>query len=80
MGTDCRLHPLIHTPLESNLPQDVVANRSQSASREVSSLKFQRKWQTNPTYDRVELMPRDDMQEKTSVFEGFLAIIPLPPF
>jgi len=77
---DFKLHPLIHTLLESNLRQDMVANRSQSASREISSLKLQGKWQTNPTYDRVELMPRDDMQEKTPVFEGFLAIIPLPPF
>jgi hypothetical protein len=58
----------------------MVANRSQSASREVSSLKFQGKWQTNPTYDRFELMLSDDMEEKIPVLEGFLAIIPLTPF
>jgi hypothetical protein len=58
----------------------MVANRSQSASREVSFLKFQGKWQTNPTYDRFELMLSDDMEEKIPVLEGFLAIIPLTPF
>jgi hypothetical protein len=57
----------------------LISNPGQH-SKEVNSLNSQGKWQTNPPYDRFELMPRDGMEEKTPVFEGFLVFTPLPPF